>query len=110
MRRLLLLCVVAATTILLTSTPSWANEPVKWSAPMNHYPNQWVPTAEPPRYYNPYGYRNPYYGYGYGYGYGSQYDHYGYGSWGRAAAGQRYQTDPQQGYSGNPYNNYYYGR
>lgn len=107
MRRQAILYMVAITALVLFSVPSWANDPVKWSAPMSHYPTQWAPTAEPPRWHNPYGYRYPYYGYGYGpydsYGYGS------YGSWGQAGHNQAYQTAPRQGYSGNPYS-YYYGR
>jgi hypothetical protein len=60
---------------------------VKWSAPMNQYPNQWYPTAPPPQY-NPYGYYYP--GYGYAGAYGRQYQGV-HGSY------------PQGAYSGNPY-------
>ncbi|MGO9122237.1 MAG: hypothetical protein ACLQPD_32070, partial [Desulfomonilaceae bacterium] len=62
---------------------------VKWSVPMNEYPNQWYPTAPPPAY-NPYGYYYPGYGSGYAGGYGRYYQG-GYGAY------------PQGGYSGNPY-------
>jgi hypothetical protein len=59
---------------------------VKWSAPMNQYPNQWYPTTPPP-VYNPYGYYYP---------------GYGYGTYGRQYQGV-YGAYPQGGYSGNPY-------
>jgi hypothetical protein len=101
------IAVIAATVLL--GTFALANDPIKWSAPMGHYPNQWVPTPAPPTYNNPYGYRYPYYGYGYG-----PQDYYGHGAWGQAgyapgnqsAVQQQYPGRPQ--YSGNPYN--YYGR
>ncbi|HTY25370.1 MAG TPA: hypothetical protein VMC85_19720 [Desulfomonilaceae bacterium] len=63
---------------------------VKWSAPINEYPNPWSPTAPPP-VYNPYGYYYPGYA-----GYG------GYGGYGRYYQGGYYGY-PQGGYSGNPY-------
>ncbi|HMK34294.1 MAG TPA: hypothetical protein VK463_04445 [Desulfomonilaceae bacterium] len=69
-----------------------AQDPVKWSAPMQHYPNQWNSTAPPPNYYgNQYGYQDPYANYWYGYG------------------GYRNSGPPQPGFSGNPYQ-YYYGQ
>jgi len=73
---------------------SEAQDPVKWSAPMNEYPNPWYPTpAPPPSQYYPWGYYGGYGGYYPGYypGY-YQGGYQGYGG--------------QQGYSGNPY--YYY--
>ncbi len=100
MRSHLIMSVAIISVLLVLCVSVWANDPIKWSAPMNHYPNQWAPTPEPPRYYNPYGYRNPYYGYGYG-----GYDYYGYGSYGNMQGGQ---PAPQRGFSGNPYS-YYYG-
>ena len=63
---------------------------VKWSVPMNEYPNQWYPTAPPP-VYNPYGYYYP------GYGYAGA-----YGGYGRNYQGA-YGSFPQGGYSGNPH-------
>ncbi|MCL5124557.1 MAG: hypothetical protein M1511_08690 [Deltaproteobacteria bacterium] len=70
-------------------------DPIKWSAPMNNYPEQWAPTPAPPQY-NQYGYY-PYGAYGYG-GYGQNQGYsYGYGAPSQQYGGQ---------YSGNPY---YYG-
>lgn len=67
-----------------------AASPVKWSAPMEHYPNQWAPAPAPQNYQN--------YPYGYYPGYGAD-----------GSNGQNYQNNYQnyQGFSGNPY--YYYG-
>ncbi|MBI4964350.1 MAG: hypothetical protein HY913_13820 [Desulfomonile tiedjei] len=78
-------------------------DPVKWSAPMNHYPSQWSPTAAPPSYpYAAYGY-GPYGAYP-GYGYGP------YGGYGGYYQGQ-YPGTQQGGFSGNPYQQqYYYGQ
>jgi hypothetical protein len=100
-RRLMFTILFSLLAALLPAVAS--ADPVKWSAPMNQYPNQWTPTAAPPNYYN-----NPY-----GYYYPSGYSPYGvsqgYGSYGG------YQS-PQQGYypgggfSGNPYHPYYYGQ
>lgn len=70
-----------------------AQDPVKWSAPMNQYPTQWNPTAQPPSYYNPYGYTYPYEAYGYGYQ-GNQFP--------GANQGNYY-----GGQTGNPYYGYY---
>lgn len=74
-------------------TDGIAQDPVKWSAPMNEYPTQWNPTTAPPSYYNPYGYTYPYAGYGYGY-YGNQYQ-------------GGYQGNQYGGQTGNPYYGYY---
>ena len=89
--------------VLVAGTWALANDPIKWSAPMTHYPNAWTPTPEPPSYYNPYGYRYPYAGYGYG-----PYDYYGYGAAGAYPQGyQGYMRSPRQGnYYGNPYGYY----
>ena len=70
-----------------------AQDPVKWSAPMNDYPTQWSPTNAPPSYYNPYGYNYPYAAYGYGYQ-GNQYQ-------------GGYQGGHYGGQVGNPYYGYY---
>lgn len=75
-------------------------DPVKWSAPINQYPNPWSPTAAPPNYQNYY----PYAAYGYG-GYGG-YPGYG-GGYGGHYSGQN-PAYPQGGFSGNPYQPYYY--
>jgi hypothetical protein len=72
-----------------------AEEPVKWSAPMTHYPSQWSPTPAPQNYYNPYGYQ--YYYDPYGFGAGGQYG----GSY--QGGPQNYQY-PNGAFSGNPYN------
>ena len=70
-----------------------AQDPVKWSAPMNDYPTQWNPTAAPPSYHNPYGYTYPYAG-------------YGYGPYGNQSQGA-YQGNYYGGQAGNPYYGYY---
>ena len=106
MRRFLAaVCAIAACMVVLIGSPSVA-DPLKWSAPLNAYPNQWVPTPEPPNPYN-----NPY-AYGYypysGYGYGAQ-NYYGYGSYGYAGGYQAYPGYQNGGFSGNPYM-YYYGQ
>lgn len=91
-------CILAAAALvifgLVFSAPTFAQNPVKWSAPMNEYPNPWYPTARPPSYYNPYGY------------YQNPYGYYGYGNPGYGGYNQGYQ---QGGFSGNPYY-YYYGQ
>jgi len=107
MRCHVVLSVAIISAILILCVSAWANDPIKWSAPMNHYPNQWAATAEPPSYHNPYGYRYPYAGYGYG-AYGG-YDTHGFGSTGYAGYMQGNQGVPQQTFSGNPYR-YYYGQ
>lgn len=97
-KRFFFTCGVFLLLILFCNT-IMAQDPIKWSAPMNHYPEQWSPTPAPPQY-NPYGYSYyPYGAYGYG-GYGqNQAYSYGYGAPAQQYGGQ---------YSGNPY--YYYGR
>jgi hypothetical protein len=81
-----------ATTVLMGVIflfgPAFAQ--VKWSAPMNEYPNRWYPTSPPP-VYNPYGYYYPGYGY-----YPGAYSGYGRNN-------QAYRGVPQGAYSGNPY-------
>ncbi len=87
MKKLVLAATVLMSVVFLFS-PALAQ--VKWSVPMNEYPNQWYPTTPPP-VYNPYGYYYPGYGYPGAYsGYGRQYQGV-YGAY------------PQGGYSGNPY-------
>jgi len=97
-KRLLITCFTLF-FIALACGLSLAQDPIKWSAPMNNYPEQWSPAPAPPQY-NPYGYSYyPYGAYGYG-GYGqNQAYSYGYGTPAQQYGGQ---------YSGNPY--YYYGR
>lgn len=84
---------------LFTQITNAADEPIKWSAPMQYYPNQWSPTAPPPPYY--------YYPNGYGYSAGA----YGYGTYGGSWAypGQNQYSYPyqRQNFSGNPYHSYY---
>ncbi|MDQ7783804.1 MAG: hypothetical protein RDU20_13055 [Desulfomonilaceae bacterium] len=104
MRSRVVATMAGISAILLVCAAAWADDPIKWSAPMSHYPNQWSPTPEPPNYFNPYGYRYPYYGYGYGYGHGGH-AYYGYGSGGYM---QGQQNAVGQNFSGNPYH-YYYG-
>jgi hypothetical protein len=85
-------------SVILLCASAYGRDPIKWSAPMNEYPNSWYPTPAPPSYYNSYGYQYPYAGYGYGGYYGGQYQ-------------GAYQQPQQRGYTGNPYNyNYYYGQ
>lgn len=89
-------------SILLTLLAGqvFAQEPVKWSAPMSAYPNRWVPSqVPPPAYNNQYGNQNPYGGYWPGYGYA------GYPPYGNTNQGWNQQNPqyPQNGFSGNPY-------
>ena len=100
-QRALIAAIVACVLVTIGSLST--ADPVKWSAPMSAYPNQWVSSPEPPNYYNPYGYRYPYAGYGYG-----PHDYYGYGTQGYAAGYPGYSGYQQSGFSGNPYM-YYYG-
>ncbi len=92
--RLLFIC-SALLVVSLVCGMVYAQDPVKWSAPADQYPEQWSPTPAPP-VYDPYGYFQGAYGGGYGqnhaysYGYGMPNQNYGAGY-----------------YSGNPY---YYGR
>jgi hypothetical protein len=84
---------------LCSALPAAAASPVKWSAPLSHYPNPWTPTTPPPSMNNPYGYNYPY-------------AQYGYGPYGQAyQGGQQNYTGawPQGGHfgQGNPYYNYY---
>ncbi len=96
-KRLRILGMAVFMITLLSYNLSAAQDPVKWSAPMTQYPNQWSPTTAPPQYAYPYVYNQSAYPPGYGaegyWGYGTQYPGY----YGRA----------QQGYSGNPYHHYY---
>lgn len=91
-RNLIFIVSLTLIGLLGLSLPTFAQEPVKWSAPMNAYPNPWTPTTAPPTQSNPYGYQYPYAAYGYG-----------------NAAAQYYPGAYQPQYSGNPYY-YYYGQ
>ncbi|MGB6066271.1 MAG: hypothetical protein WBG50_15830 [Desulfomonilaceae bacterium] len=83
---------------LLVCVSAFARDPIKWSAPMNQYPNAWSPTTPPPSY----GYQYPYANYGYG----NPYAYYGYGgNYGGYYQGN-YQQPQQRGYTGNPYTYY----
>ena len=98
MTRSRVITAACAICFLCVCFPAAADTPVKWSAPMSHYPNPWTPTTPPPAPNNPWGYQYPYAAYGFGpYGYQDQYQ-------AQPAAG------PQSGYSGNPYYQYYFGR
>ncbi len=88
-------------TILIAGGAS-ANDPIKWSAPMNAYPRQWTPTSPPPPQYHYPGYNYGYPGYGYGHGWYGGYGYPGYHGGGYAG----YPPGGYGGYSGNPY---YYG-
>jgi len=93
--------VITGIIVLLSlPVPAPAETPVKWSAPMQEYPNAWAPTAPPPSYNNPWGYQYPY-----GYGYPPYWNYY-------QGANQAYrQSQPPAGYSPMPYQDYsqYYG-
>ncbi len=81
--------------LLIAQIAYAADEPIKWSAPMQYYPNQWSPTAPPPPYF--------YYPNGYGYQGGSfGYGTYG-GSWGYTGQYQVPSAYQRQNFSGNPY-------
>ncbi len=96
-----LMCAGACLLFFLCAfIPAVADSPVKWSAPMSHYPNPWNPTTPPPSANNPWGYNYPYAAYGYGpYGdaYQGAYQNYTGASW-----SQRGNQGP-----GNPYYNQY---
>ena len=85
--------------LLCLCSLAFAQDTIKWSAPMQLYPNPWTPTAPPPSYYNPWGYQYPYAAYGYGAYYG------GYSP----NAYQGYSPGAYQG-GQNPAYNYYYGQ
>ncbi|MGA8831961.1 MAG: hypothetical protein ACLQT6_11170 [Desulfomonilaceae bacterium] len=99
MHKILLVICFSLFSIVLVCGSGMAQDPIKWSAPMNNYPEQWSPTPAPPQYNQyGYGYSYPYAAYGYG-GYGQNQGYsYGYGAPSQQYGGQ---------YSGNPY---YYGR
>jgi hypothetical protein len=76
---------------LCAASLSFAQSPIKWSAPMQMYPTPWNPTPPPPpSYYNPWGYayypQQGHYNYGGNY-FGGSYPGYGQGHYG----GQNYQ-------------------
>jgi hypothetical protein len=95
--------------ILIPVMCGWASaDPIKWSAPMEYYPNPWSPTAAPPNYQNYY----PYAAYGYG-GYYGTYPGYGYGGYGGYGGYYQggYPGTQRGGFSGNPYQQqHYYGQ
>ena len=92
-RRLIMTASMIMTALFLTGALA-ADDPVKWSAPMDHYPSQWAPSSPPPTYYNPYGYQYSYDPYGYG---------PSGGNWGYSGNYQGSQSQVQQGFSGNPH-------
>lgn len=102
MRKIHILILVGMISALCLTITTSVHSQVKWSAPMQSYPNQWSPTAAPPSYNNPYGYQYPYADYGYG-------PYQGYPPGTEAYQGQ---VPNQQGYgfSGNPYYYNYYSR
>ncbi len=87
--------IIAATAIFLLFVCAlvFAQQPVRWSAPMELYPNPWSPTQPPPTYNN-YSSQDPYDPYGYWSGNGGQ-----YAGWNQAYS--------QSGATGNPYYPYY---
>ncbi|MGC8657483.1 MAG: hypothetical protein ACP5U1_00245 [Desulfomonilaceae bacterium] len=101
MDKRLLAIILGLCLIVMWCSLCMAQDPIKWSAPMNNYPEQWAPTPAPPQY-GQYGYGYSYYPYGYGsYGYGGYMQNPGY-SYGYGAPGQQYGGQ----YSGNPYYGY----
>jgi len=98
MRESLMIAFLTLFCLVLAVGGVMAQDPVKWSAPMNQYPEQWSPSPAPPQY-NPYGYS--YYPYG-AYGYGGDGQNQAY-SYGYPAPAQQYGG----AYSGNPYYGYY---
>jgi len=99
MRQYLTVLLAIIVMFLFVQISHAAEEPIKWSAPMQSYPNQWSPTAPPSPYY--------YYPNGYGYtggafGYGT----YG-GSWNYSGQHQNTYGYQQQNFSGNPYHSYH---
>lgn len=100
MRQFLAVVSAVLAIVLIVHVAQAADEPIKWSAPMQQYPNSWSPTAPPaPYYYYPYGYNYS----GGAYGYGT----YG-GPWGHAGQYQYpYGYQQRGGFSGNPYHSYY---
>ncbi|MGB9617169.1 MAG: hypothetical protein ACP5M0_09965 [Desulfomonilaceae bacterium] len=99
MRRFSIILSALLAAVFLICLADAADEPIKWSAPMQQYPNPWSPTAPPaPYYYYPNGYNYS----GGAFGYGT----YG-GSWGYSGQYQGPYGYPQRGFSGNPYHSYY---
>ncbi len=102
--------------VLLLSFPAFADEPVKWSAPIHAYPKPWNPTQAPPTWNNPYGYNYPYARFGYGPYWGGGYYQGGYPQGYPQAFQDGYQyypqSVPQRGYAGSAAPNYdfYYAR
>jgi hypothetical protein len=96
--------------ILLTifAGGAFAEDPIRWSAPMSAYPNPWAPSQPPPAYYNQYGNQYPYAGTWPGYGHAG---YQPYGSPNQSWTQQNTQTppnppnpqSPQPNYSGNPF-------
>lgn len=85
-RHLILIAAIIGFALVVGVSASVA-EPLKWSAPMSRYPNQWAPSTAPPQQY-----------YGYGYPQHDQVDPYGYGMHGHGAYGYGYGA---YGYGGN---------
>lgn len=83
-------------TILLVLSVgyAYAQQGVKWSAPLSEYPTPWVPTTAPPAYHNPQSVQYPYPAYG-----EAGYSPYGYNH----PAGYGYQPPATPSFSGNPY-------
>lgn len=110
-RHLILLAAIIVPALIICVSAS-AADPLKWSAPMSQYPNQWSPSAAPPQQqyygYPQYNYADPY-GYG-AYGYGG----YGYGGYGYGGNYGPHPGFPRPGYrqfnrgqvSGNSYSYY----
>ena len=90
MRRAFTLIVLALVAAVTLPGMACADEPIKWSAPLSAYPNNWAPTTTPPAYVDQYANQHPYWG-----AYGGNQSYPGTApSWQRAYA---------PGFSGNPY-------
>ena len=59
MKRSFWFVAVAIIPAIFLCASVYGSDPIKWSAPMNEYPNSWYPTAAPRSYYIPTGTNNP---------------------------------------------------
>ena len=95
MHKILLVICFSLFSIVLVCGSGMAQDPIKWSAPLNNYPEQWSPTPAPPQYNQyGYGYSYPYAAYGYG-GYGQNQGYsYGYSAPPARQYGGQYSGNP----------------
>ena len=108
MRRSSALIVFILIALTLVAGRAFAEDPIRWSAPMSAYPHRWTPSQPPPAYYNQYGNQYPYAGTWPGYG---QAGYQPYGNQNQGWTQQNPQTQPnaqnpqapQNNVAGNPY-------